>query len=120
MSAEEIQKQMNDLYYWDARVLQFNCNCFADEIELLYQDEDFDVVYRFIGCYKFVFDHDKGYNKDFPVKEMSIPQIPYFLQSVEVGEATEEDTSFFTCKINMFPLDVEIWCKDIKIAKQPR
>jgi len=118
MSAKEIQELVNSLHYWDARVTHLSCNYFADEIELIYEDEGSGVVYKFIGCYKSVFDHVKGYDKFCPVKEMSRPQIPYFLQDVKFGEIIEQEISFYTCKINMFPLYLEIWCKDIEITKQ--
>ena len=116
MSIREIQELIDSFHYWDARATRLNCNYFVDEIELLYEYEDSNVVYKFIGCYKSIFNHDKKYDKLFPVKKMSMSQIPYFLQNVEVGEKVEDGVKFYTCKINMFPLDVEIWCKDIKIT----
>ena len=115
MSIHEIQKLVDDLHYWDARVAHLNCNYFADEIELCYKDGNTDVFYRFLGCYKSNFNHVKSYDKLKPVSKMEIAQLPYFLQDVEFGETSEMGITFYTCKINMFPMDLEIWCKDIKI-----
>lgn len=117
MSAKEIQKLIDSYHYWDARVIQLNCDYFADETELIYKDEEFFIVYRFVGCYKSHFDHDEKYNKDYPVREMRMPQIPYFLQKVEVNEKDGEETNLYICKINLYPLYLEIWCKDIQIMK---
>ena len=119
MSVKEIQALIDEYYYWDMRVLRLNCNYFADEIELIYDDcEGSYVIYKFLGCYESHFDHVKTYDKLRPAKEMTIPQIPYSLQDVKVGEKTVEGIGFYTCNINMFPLEVEIWCKDIKITKE--
>ena len=121
MSVKEIQKLIDSLHYWDARVIELNCNYFADEIELVYEDEkETDVVYKFLGCYSSHFDHVKSYDKLGTVKTMKQSQLPYFLQDVKIGEAFESEITFYTCKINMFPLYLEIWCKDIQITKEKR
>ncbi len=120
MTVKEIQEKIDGFHYWDARVLYLDCNHFADEIALGYKYEGNTINYNFIGCYKSIFDHIKKYDKLRPVKEMTVSQIVYFLQSVEVGETIEEGVRFFKCKIGMFPLEVEIWCKDIQVTKQKR
>ena len=121
MDAEKIQKQMEDFHYWDSRVTQLECSYTADEIELSYDNEDNgDVVYKFLGCYRAYFDHVKNYDKLRPVKEMTRGQIPYFLQDIEISTITEDGTNFYTCKINMFPMNVEIWCKDIEVFKRDK
>ena len=118
MTAKEIQGLVESLNYWDARVTSLNCNHFADEIELTYDIEEHSVVYKFIGCYKSLFNHHKGYDKCIPVREMRLAQIPYFMQDIEIDEVLVEDIVFYTCKINMYPLSLEICCKDIKIITQ--
>ena len=120
MSVNKIQELVNSFHYWDSRVTHLNCNYFADEIELAYKCDEADILYRFVGCYKSLFNHVKAYDKVRPVKEMSISQTPYFLQGVEIGETEEEGVTFYTCRINMFPLDIDIWCKDIEVLKQNR
>jgi hypothetical protein len=119
MPVEEIQKLIDEYYYWDMRIVRLECNYFADDIELVYDDsEGFYVIYRFNGCYRSNFDHVKNYDKFCPVREMSIAQLSYFLQDVKIGEIEENGVHFYTCKINMFPLYLEIWCKDIQIVRQ--
>jgi len=119
MTVNKIQELINKYYYWDLRVTSLECNYFADEIQLIYDDsEGNNVIYRFNGCYKSVFDHVKQYDKFRAVKDMVTGQIPYFLQDVEVNELVEENVHFFTCKINMFPLYLDIWCKDIEVLRE--
>jgi len=121
MNAKKIQKIINDFRYGDARVFSLECNYFADEITLVHEDEvNSNIVYKFTECYKSVFDHVKGYDKGRPVKEMTMPQIPYFMQDVKIGKTIEDGVKFYTCNINMFPLYLEIWCKDIEVTKQPK
>ena len=112
-----LQQQIDALHYWDASVIKLECNHFADEVLLMYEYDDTNVIYHFIGCYKVVFDHVKQYDKFIPVKKMTLPQIPYFLHNVEIGEITVEAVSFYTCVIDMFPMNLEIWCKDISVKK---
>ena len=120
-TAKSIQEIADKYHYWDAPVIQLDCDNFADEIVMAYDDEDsYKVVYNFVGCYKSVFDHAKNLDKLRPVKEMTIGQIPYFLHDIEISETMEENTEFYVCKIDMSPLDIEIWCKDIVIERQQK
>lgn len=79
MSGKEMQELVDGLRYWDSRVTHLNCNYFADEIELIYEDEASHVILNFIGCYQSLFHHIRTCDKLRPVKEMNIAQIPYFL-----------------------------------------
>jgi len=113
---EKFQRDIENYHYWDARVHSLDCNYFADEVEIsFYEEEDRKVIYKFTGCYKSVFDHVKAYDKLRPAREMTRPQIPYSLQDIEVGSIAEDSINFYTCKINMFPLYLEIWCKNIEV-----
>lgn len=117
MNAKEIQESINNLHYWDARVKELSCNYFADEVILVYEDSDGDVRYSFLGCYKENFEHWLTYEKIMPSKQLTLSQIPYFLQNVTVTEVKHEGIDFYFCKINMHPLYIEILCKDIIIER---
>ena len=118
MTASEMQRIFDEYDYWDMSVKEMECNHFADEVRIIYDDsEGGRVCYNFTGCYKTVSDHVKGYAKDMPVKDMTPSQLPYFMQDVMINETTEEDNHLWICKIIMFPLYLEIWCKDIKIER---
>lgn len=118
MNAQKIQKLIDEYYYWDSRALELECNYFSDEVILVYEDtKEKGIKYEFLECYRTLIDHDKTYDKLRKVKDMSFGQIPYFLQDVTVGEVFEGGNTFYTCKINMWPLNVEVWCKKINVYK---
>ena len=118
MREDEIQEQIDKFHYWDMRVKTLECNNFSDEVKLVYDDSDgYEVVYHFIGCYRVVFEHVKNYDKLRSVKNMTIPQIPYFLQEVNVTSVIEENRQFYVSKMNIFPLYTEIWSKEINIMR---
>jgi hypothetical protein len=118
MSVDTIQNQIDALDYWDAPVLKVECGYFADEVTIVYGDENGNVEYTFRGCYKCVFDHVKEYNKVMRVRDMTYPQIPYFMQDVKVSKSVDDMAQLLVCKINMFPLYIEIWCKDIGVIRR--
>jgi hypothetical protein len=120
MTIYELQEIIDEHDYWDARVRKVDCNYFSDEVKITYEDGSSEafVEYHFSGCYKCSFDHVKNYDKIVQPRNMTIGQIPYFIQSVKIDETTEGSGRFWICKINMFPLYVEIWCKNMTINKQ--
>lgn len=120
MNVQEKQDIIDKLHYWDARVLELSCNYFGDEVKLVYGENNETVCYTFSECYKVNLEHCLAYNKKMSSKEMKIPQMPYFLQSVRVGSVKENDTMLYTCIIDMFPLNLEIWCKDILASMTQR
>ncbi len=118
MTVSEMQRIIDEYDYWDMLVKEMECNHFADEVRIIYDDsEGGRVCYNFTGCYKTIFDHVKEYTKDMPIKDMTQSQMPYFMQDVKINETREGDNRLWICKINMFPLYLEICCKDIKIER---
>lgn len=111
-----MQSMINSYHFWDARVLYLNCCHFADEIELAFCDADIEVIYSFLGCYKSIFNHVLKYDKLRPAREMTAAQVPYFIQEIKIDVVVEDCINFYVCKLDMFPLNVEIWCKDIKVT----
>lgn len=119
MTLSETQRLIDESDYWDMSVKEMECNHFADEVRIIYDDsEGGSVCYKFSGCYKTIFDHVKEYSKDKPIRDMLQTQLPYFMQDVKISEITEEDNHLWVCEINMFPLYLEIWCRNIKIEKR--
>jgi len=117
MNEDIIQKLINKYHYWDMRVKSINCCYFSDEVTLVYNDGEYEVVYRFVGCYKVVFEHAKNYEKFSAVRDMTIAQTPYFLQDVNVTSVFEENESFYVTKLNIHPLYAEIWSKNIEVGR---
>jgi len=121
MDAKKILNAIEGFDYWDTGVSKLETNYLADEVEIRHEDEETtEIVYKFTGCYRVYFDHVKGYSKGRPVKEMTRGQIPYFMQDVDVSTIIEDEVEFYVCKIDMFPMEVEIWCKDIEVFKMDK
>ena len=111
MNSIEIQKEINKTNYIDARVTKMECNYFADEVNISFDNDEKETNIIFTGCYEVNFKHIKEYAKEKPIKNYTIQQIPYFLQNIDVKEKDD----YYTIKINMYPLYVDIQCKDISI-----
>ena len=118
MNFKEIQKLIDDTDYWDSRVDSLECKYFSDEVSLKFKNADCLVVCDFKECYKVAFEHIKSYKKIAAIKNMTYTQIPYFLNEIIVEETFEQGSKFLICKMNMFPLNVEIWCKDIDVYQE--
>lgn len=119
MNLQEIKKTIEESSYWDRRIIELNCKYFADEIEFVYVDNsNHRIKYIFTGCYYSEFNHQITYDKLQPAKNMSIAQIPYFLQDITVDGITKNDREFISCKISSFPLDINIICENITITTE--
>lgn len=112
---EALRKQIEDSYYWDARVKALDCNYFCDVVKLVYEDKGGEIAYQFQECYKIKIEHHIEYPKDIPSKELKVTQIPYFMQDVEVNEVTFGEKKYFEFKINMYPIELYIVCKKFNI-----
>lgn len=116
MKAEEILSEIEEMHYWDARVIKFDSSFFGDEIILVFEDTGFNVKLSFMGCSKFSFATSADDRKK-PLRDLTRPQIPYFLQDIEVTDVQNEGYSLLNCKILMPPLNTEILCNSISIEK---
>jgi len=117
LNAQEIQQKIDSLHYWDAWVLSLLCDHFADEVTLVYEDSEGNVTYKFNVCYKTIFEHSISYEKEVPINNLTRAQMPYFLHDVAVEEVELEGRKFYSCKITMPPMTLEVWCKDIEVNR---
>lgn len=114
----ELNKQIEDSYYWDARVKALDCNYFGDEVKLVFEDDDeTDIVYHFEGCYKIKIEHYLQYAKNMPYRELARAQIPYFMQDVELKEVKANDKTYLEFTINMYPIDLYVLCEKFTITR---
>ncbi|ARV44669.1 hypothetical protein P8868_11040 [Bacillus inaquosorum] len=116
MNAEQIQRDLESLHYWDARVLQLESYYFGDEITMIFEDTDSNVKLFFTGCSKFSFITTAD-DRIKPLKDLAKSQIPYFLQDIEISTIRSEGEELLKCEILMPPLNVEIVCNNISINK---
>ena len=115
---DEIKKEIEDSYYWDAWVKALDCKYWGDEVTLVFDDDDADITYHFTECYRVEIAHDPQYPKDIPSKNLTLPQVPYFLQDVEVEEIEMDKTKYLRFRINMFPINLLVMCKKFSISRQ--
>lgn len=112
---------IDEFSYWDARVLEVTCSYLADEVKIVYEDEENgNVLYRFLECYDVNFHHGVFYKKVKAYKDLSLSEIPYFLQDVVVEEIGSQENKLYHCKINMWPMSVEVTCKEIIIGRETK
>ncbi|NTU26721.1 hypothetical protein HPX95_11100 [Bacillus tequilensis] len=116
MKAEQIQRDLESLHYWDARVLQLDSYFFGDEIIMIFEDTDNNVKLSFSGCSSFSFVTTAD-DRIKPLKDLAKSQIPYFLQDIEISAIQSEGKELLKSKILMPPLNVEIVCLTISINK---
>ncbi len=107
---EELQRRIDETRYWDLRLKALVCEHFAEEVRVELED---GVSFEFYGCHRVLFHHDPRYEKPCPAREMTVPQIPYFAQDICVTVAEEDGVSFWKCKLDIFPMTVEIWCERV-------
>lgn len=112
---EALREQIENSYYWDARVKALDCNYFGDEVKIVYEDYDGEVVYQFEECYKIIIEHSVGYQKKVSSRDLKVAQIPYFMHDVEVKEVVLEAEKYLEFKINMNPIELYIVCKKFDI-----
>lgn len=58
-------------------------------------------------------EHAVEFQKDRPSKELTRPQIPYFMQDVELKEIELCQKKYMEFKINMYPIELLIVCKNL-------
>ena len=112
---QELLKKIEDSYYWDARVKALDCNYFGDEVKVVFEDDEKDITYHFSECYKVKIEHAVECPKDRASKELTLLQIPYFIQDVELKEIELCQKKYMEFKINMHPIELLIVCKKFDI-----
>jgi hypothetical protein len=117
-SSKQLLKKIEDMHYWDARVISLTTDYFGDELVLIYEDTDGDVVYKFSNCYQVKYNHALDYEKEKPIRDFQKAQLPYFLQNVELAEFLHKGTKYLKCQISMPPLELEIISKELLIFKK--
>ncbi|WP_213421196.1 hypothetical protein [Bhargavaea massiliensis] len=116
MKAKQIQRDIEEIHYWDARLIQMDCCFFGDEVAIVFEDTDDNIKILFTGCSAFSFKTHVNDRLE-PLKELVKSQIPYFIQDIKIEDIQVEDKSLLKCQIQMPPLDVELVCTNILIER---
>lgn len=118
MKSKLLLKKIEEMHYWDARVVSVSANFFGDELILVYDDTDGDVVYKFSKCYEISYKHLLDYDKEKPISEFTSLQLPYFMQNVELEDFFYDGINYLKCIIGMHPLELTVLSKEISIFRK--
>lgn len=80
------------------------------------KDEKHNVVICFKRCYDINFSHWIEYKKTPDYAHLTIGQIPYFIQKIDVSNKNEK----LEFKINAWPLDLYVLCAGIDVSYKDR
>lgn len=116
MNAQQIQQQLENFHYWDARVLRLDSEYFGDEVTLVFEDSGGDVNIKFSGCSK-VFFATSVEDREKPLRELALSQIPYFIQDIDISDCVLEGKNLLNCKVSLPPLNIEINCNSVSLVK---
>eukprot|EP00833_Pecoramyces_ruminatium_P017447 jgi/Orpsp1_1/1191479/evm.model.d7180000086139.1 len=119
---EEFQKSIDSTDYWDAKVLDFNCNFFGDEVCLyLENDECTSWKITFLVCHSVQYETDAAWSKTWRkdkgyVRDMNSQQLGYYGQDITVNENKEHE-GFYDVTFDFSIMKGKITCKEIKVEK---
>ena len=112
LTASKIEKAIEEYPYWDERILGIECLYYGDQVTIYYTCDKCVVELTFSQCYYILFDHFEGFDKGGDVRELSLPQIPYFLHDIKIVLCTNENEShrlpLYEAKIDCCPLRLKI------------
>lgn len=111
MNIIQLENEIKKIY--ETEILHLSSNYFGDEVLLVYDDEEYNVIFKYLECYKVNITHEVGYKKNIPYKELTTAQIPFYIQKFNFTM----NAGLYDFKINAFPLDIEICCKDIEVKR---
>lgn len=117
LKAQKIQEQLECLHYWDARLLRLDSAYFGDEVTLVFEDSDENVKILFTGCSKVIFSASVE-DREKPLREMKLSQIPYFIQDIEISDFVKDEKELFDCKVIAPPLIFEVICSSIAVSRE--
>ncbi|WP_214764602.1 hypothetical protein [Exiguobacterium sp. s141] len=119
MNVQEILDEFEKIYYWDARVLGFDCRYYGDEVSVKIEEEneDYHHLIKFLGCIKVDISAPLD-DRIAPVKELTRLQLPYFMHDVSITSYVLEETEVFVCNLLFPPASAEIHFTKIVIGKE--
>ncbi|MDL2250822.1 hypothetical protein LJC51_09230 [Lachnospiraceae bacterium OttesenSCG-928-J05] len=117
MDIKDLQKKIDNMDYWDCKILDFQINFFGDEVRVVIEgDNKVDFIINFAMCYKVDYETDaRNRWKGMEVKSMNKLQLGYFAHDISVCESEIE--GFIDVKLEMPMLYAKIVCKKVSIEQ---
>ena len=109
-----IQKEIDEMEYWDAKILDFRCQYFGDSIEIFIEDNN-EYIFKMTlkQCFDVSYNNPCTIDSSVEVKDMNNKQLGYFAQDITV-EKSEHD-SFYKVSLDLPMLFCIANCKGIVI-----
>lgn len=119
MDIKDLQKKIDNMDYWDCKILDFQINFFGDEVKVVVEGGNkVDFIIKFLMCYKVDYETDaRNRWKGKEVKFMDKLQLGYFAHDISIKESGIE--GFIQVNLEMPMLFAKIVCKDISIEQAP-
>ena len=118
MNIEEIQKAIDKMQYWDAKIMDLNIRHFGDEIEVLIENEETNYCWCIIfeSCSSVTYKTDAVCRKkNLLVKDMKKGQLGYYGQDISVRQSELAD--FVDVHMDLTLIEFDIVCRNIIIKK---
>jgi hypothetical protein len=117
MNIDTLQKQIDNMDYWDCKILDFQTNFFGDEVKIVIEgDEEADFVIKFLLCYKVDYETDaRDRWHGLSVKYLNKLQLGYFAHEISLKESVI--AGFIEAKVIIPFIFAKIICKDISIER---
>lgn len=119
MNIKEIQQKIDEMKYWDSKVLDINARYFGDELEILIESEEENMCWclTFESCYSVSYKTDADWRtKCYLVKNMKHGQIGYYGQDITVEE--NELENFLKVHLDLTIIILDVVCRNISVKKQ--
>lgn len=112
----DIQNKIDEMEYWDARVLDFQCQYFGDNVEIILEDDD-EHVYKLTlqQCSEVTYSNHYTTESDIAVENMNVKQLGYFAQDITVTNSDKAD--LYKISLDLPMLFCTVTCKNIIIDR---
>ncbi|KAA0542741.1 hypothetical protein FZW96_21220 [Bacillus sp. BGMRC 2118] len=107
------QKLIDNIHYWDAKVLDLDIKHFADEIDLKCEAGEL----YFLECYELEVKHTPKFNKEIPARQWEYKNLPYTIHEIKVVEDYSSNVTKLNVEIIMPPMFIKLTCNDIRVNK---
>jgi hypothetical protein len=117
MDIIEMQKEIDNMDYWDCKVLDININYFGDEVTVVFEnDKDTDFLIKFLMCYKVSYETDANNRWNHGcVCSMEKRQLGYYAHDITIEKSDIEE--FIEVKLVLPMFFANIICKEISVSK---
>lgn len=120
MNIDEFQKKIDDIWYWDAQVLDIQARYLGSWIDIYFEDENpYFSKLSFLNCTNINYKTNSKLLLSKDVSKRNARQLDYWGQDIIVSKASEvlDDIELVDVKIELGMMQMELRCQDIQVTK---